>query len=176
MGPQGTGVLLCKNDAFPLLYGGSGSASLSQSMPEFLPDRLEAGTHNVCGIAGLLASVRYLLDVGCESVCQREIALMERFLAPLRPLPDLHLFVSEDRAAQSAVVSALPLRMDCERFGEALGEMGVAVRTGLHCAPAAHRTAGTLGTGTVRFSFSPFNTERQMDQAAEICKNILTNS
>ena len=173
MGPQGTGVLLCKNDAFPLLYGGSGSASRAQTMPAFLPDRLEAGTHNVAGIAGLLAAVRYLQSQGLPSVRERERALMERFDRALADIPGLRRFDSGDPAVQAAVLSVLPEGMDCEAFAEALSERGVAVRPGLHCAPLAHATAGTQETGTVRFSFSPFNTPEQIDAAAEICKEIL---
>lgn len=173
MGPQGTGVLLCKNDAMPLLYGGSGSESVLQTMPEFLPDRLEAGTHNVTGIAGLLAGVRFLKSRGCRQIRLRERALLEQLAASLLRLPDLKVFYSADPETQSGVLSVLPERMSCEAFGEALEKAGVAVRTGLHCAPTAHTTAGTLSTGTVRFSFSPFNTERQIRETANICKNIL---
>lgn len=173
MGPQGTGVLLCKNDAMPLLYGGSGSESARQTMPEFLPDRLEAGTHNVTGIAGLLAGVRFVQARGCGEIRRRERALLERLAAALRRLPGLQVFYSETPQLQSGVLSVLPTGMRCEDFGEALERAGVAVRTGLHCAPTAHRTVCTLETGTVRFSFSPFNTERQIRETANICKNIL---
>lgn len=173
LGPQGTGVLLCKNDALPLLYGGSGSESALQTMPEFLPDRLEAGTHNVTGIAGLLAGVRFLQARSCEQIRRRERMLLEHLAGALSKLPDLQIFYADDPALQSGVLSVLPLRMSCEDFGEALSKAGVAVRTGLHCAPTAHTTVGTLATGTVRFSFSPFNTERQIRETASICKNIL---
>ena len=173
LGPQGTGVLLCKNDALPLLYGGSGSESAQQTMPAFLPDRLEAGTHNVTGIAGLLAGVRFLQARGIGEIRRWERALLERLAGALRRMPDLQVFYSEDPALQSGVLSVLPERMRCEDFGGALEKAGVAVRTGLHCAPTAHRTVGTLSTGTVRFSFSPFNTERQIRETASICKNIL---
>ena len=176
MGPQGTGVLLCKNDAKPLLYGGSGSASLLPGMPEFLPDRLEAGTHNVTGIAGLLASVRYLQNIGCAEVRRKERALLERFMEGLHGCEGLRTFFTDDPDAQCGVLSAVQERMDCERFAEVLERNGVAVRSGLHCAPTAHRTVGTLEHGTVRFSFSPFNTAAQVDRAAEICKNIMKNS
>ena len=176
MGPQGTGVLLCQNDAFPLLYGGSGSASRMQTMPDYLPDRLEAGTHNVCGIAGLLEGVRYVRSLGCAEILRREQLLMERFVRQLSSADGLRLFISSDPAQQAGVLSVLPERLAPETFAEALSEQGIAVRTGLHCAPLAHETAGTLATGTVRFSFSPFNTERQIDQAAEICLKIAKNA
>ena len=176
MGPQGTGVLLCKNDAFPLLYGGSGSASNSQSMPDFLPDRLEAGTHNVCGIAGLLAGVRYVRALTCAEIRRRERALLERFEKQLADTGRFRIFFSPSPELQSGVLSILPLSLGPEGFAEALASYGVAVRTGLHCAPTAHRTAGTIETGTVRFSFSPFNTEQQIDCTAEICRKILKNA
>lgn len=173
LGPQGTGVLLCKNDAKPVLYGGSGSMSLEQTMPDFLPDRLEAGTHNVCGVAGLSAGVDYVLSRGADAIGAHERALAERFCAALEGAAGLRVFFSRDAAMQRSVVSVLPERMSCEALGDALSRAGIAVRTGLHCAPTAHRTAGTLETGTVRFSFSPFNTPQQIDAAAAQCKKIL---
>ena len=176
LGPQGTGVLLCKNDALPLLYGGSGSSSVLQTMPEFLPDRLEAGTHNVPGIAGLLAGVRYLNGCGLREIRSRERTLLESLAGELRRIDGLELYYSENAALQCSVLSVRPETMSCEAFAEKLDQYGVAVRSGLHCAPTAHETVGTLRTGTVRFSFSPFNTVQQMEQTAEICKNIMKNS
>ena len=175
MGPQGTGVLLCKNDATPVLYGGSGSESVLQSMPDFLPDRLEAGTHNVAGIAGLSAGVAYILEPGLDAIRAKETALLSDFAAALEEGGGLRLFRSGDARTQGGVLSVLPEAMRCDAFAEALSAEGVAVRTGLHCAPLAHQTAGTADSGTVRFSFSPFNTPLQMEQAAERCKKILRN-
>ena len=173
LGPQGTGVLLCKNDALPLLYGGSGSTSREQKMPDFLPDRLEAGTHNVAGIAGLNAGAEYILATGCAAIRAREYLLMERFAGQLAEMDGVRMFYAGNEAVQSGVLSVLPQKISCEAFAETLGAANVAVRSGLHCAPLAHRSVGTLESGTVRFSFSPFNTEAQIDRAAEICKNIL---
>ncbi|MGN1002281.1 MAG: aminotransferase class V-fold PLP-dependent enzyme [Oscillospiraceae bacterium] len=175
MGPQGTGVLLCKNDAKPLLYGGSGSASRSRSMPAYLPDRLEAGTHNVTGIAGLNAGVRYVLEKGTQTIRRHERRLLESFARAMTDWGGARLFYSPDGEVQSSVLSLLPRDMSCEALGDALSEREVAVRTGLHCAPAAHQTAGTLDTGTVRFSFSPFNTEEEVLRCAGICEKILKN-
>ena len=173
MGPQGTGVLLCKKDASPLLYGGSGSESLRQEMPDFLPDRLEAGTHNVTGIAGLSAGVQYVLERGAAAIRRTEDALLARLAVALERIEGLRLFWSGNTEAQCAVLSVLPENMGCEALGDALGEAGIAVRTGLHCAPLAHRTAGTIASGTVRFSVSPFNSARQIDRAAAACEAIL---
>ncbi|MBQ9413425.1 MAG: aminotransferase class V-fold PLP-dependent enzyme [Oscillospiraceae bacterium] len=173
LGPQGTGVLLCKNDAAPLLYGGSGSDSAARTMPEHLPDRLEAGTHNVPGIAGLSAGLDYLLRRGTASVRDTEQRRLAELAGLLADEGGLRLFLSEDPERQSGVLSAVPEDVSCEALGEALGKNGVAVRSGLHCAPLAHETAGTSATGTVRFSFSPFSTRSQMVRTAEICKKLL---
>ncbi len=173
LGPQGTGVLLCKNDAIPLLYGGSGSDSLLPAMPDFLPDRLEAGTHNMPGIAGLSAAVQYILERGCASIRAVECERMRQFTDALERCGGLRLFRCTDERLQSAVLSVIPESGSCEALADALDKRGVAVRNGLHCAPLAHRTAGTLQSGTVRFSFSPFNTRLQMTRAAELCKSAL---
>ena len=173
LGPQGTGVLLCKNDATPVLYGGSGSESVRQEMPDFLPDRLEAGTQNVAGIAGLSAGVDYLLERGVSRIRALERERIELLAQRLRALRSLRLFYTPDAQAQCSVLSVLPETMDCEALGEALSERDVAVRTGLHCAPRAHQTAGTLKTGTVRFSVSPFITTAQILRAAELTASIL---
>ncbi len=176
MGPQGTGVLLCNFDAFPLLYGGSGSQSALPTMPDYLPDRLEAGTQNVTGIAGLLASVNYLLSRGVPSIRAREQMLLRRLAAEIDAPERLTQFLSADPELQAGVLSVLPKRIGCDAFAEALGSRGVAVRAGLHCAPFAHQTVGTFETGTVRFSFSPFNTVAEIDRAAEIVNTILKNT
>ena len=173
MGPQGTGLLLCKNDARPLLYGGSGSASARRDMPETLPDRLEAGTINVSGVAGLNEGIRWLLDRGTDSVLRHEWALLRRLVEQLGEQKGLRLFDSGDSRLQTGVLSVLPGGLDCDSLAEALAIQGVAVRSGLQCAPLAHETAGTAQTGTLRFSMSPFLTAREIDLAADIFKKIL---
>jgi len=163
-GPQGTGLLLCAGEAEPLLEGGTGSQSLSQTMPEFLPDRLEAGTHNITGVAGLLEGLRFVRRQGVEEIGRRESRLIRKLGEGLTALPGLRVFLSEDPEAQGGVLSFLAEGRDCEELGEALGDRGFALRAGLHCAPLAHRSAGTLETGTVRASVSPFNREGEICQ------------
>ncbi|MCF2661037.1 aminotransferase class V-fold PLP-dependent enzyme [Pseudoflavonifractor phocaeensis] len=163
-GPQGTGLLLCAGEAEPLLEGGTGSQSLSQTMPEFLPDRLEAGTHNITGVAGLLEGIRFVRRQGVEEIGRRESCLIRKMGEGLTALPGLRVFLSEDPEAQGGVLSFLMEGRDCEELGEALGDRGFALRAGLHCAPLAHRSAGTLETGTVRASVSPFNREGEICQ------------
>ena len=163
-GPQGTGVLLCREAALcrPLLEGGTGSFSLRQEMPEDLPDRLEAGTMNVPGIAGLLAGVRFVRRMGEEAIRAHETRLLEAAVRGLRSMPGVTLFASEGLAAQNAVLSMRLDGLGSEEAAERLSEKGVAVRAGLHCAPLAHRSAHTLPDGTVRLSFSAFNTEKEV--------------
>lgn len=148
LGPQGTGLLLCAGQVQPLLYGGTGSASMDQNMPDYLPDRLEAGTLNVPGIAGLAEGLRFLKRMGTEQVFRTEHRQLERCVAGLRRL-GMEVFAGEH---QAATVSFRP-RMDCEEAARMLAERNIAVRAGLHCAPFAHESAGTLQTGTVRVSF-----------------------
>lgn len=163
-GPQGTGLLLCGADPLPLMEGGTGSESRRQSMPDFLPDRLEAGTHNIAGIAGLLEGLRFLERRGVEKIAAHEAALIHRLGEGLCAAPGAEVFLSGDPAAQAGVLSFRLRSRDCEEVGEELGSQGFALRAGLHCAPLAHETAGTLETGTLRASVSAFNTDREMEK------------
>ena len=175
LGPQGTGLLLCRDGAEPLLYGGTGGLSRETGMPAFLPDRLEAGTQNVCGIAGLLQGVRYIRSLGTPQIRCREDALLGRLIRGLNELDDIRVY-SRNGIVQTGLVSVLPRKMDCETFSRCLGREGIAVRAGLHCAPLAHATAGTIRTGTVRFSVSPFNTEGEIDDALAVMEKTIKNS
>lgn len=163
-GPQGTGLLLCGTDPSPLIEGGTGSESKRQSMPDFLPDRLEAGTHNIAGIAGLLEGLHFLERRGVERIAAQESSLIRRMGEGLRKIPGAEPFLSQDPAAQAGVLSFRLRGRDCEEVGEMLGGQGFALRAGLHCAPLAHETAGTLETGTVRASVSAFNTRHEIDR------------
>ena len=162
-GPQGTGLLLCGEGqtARPLLAGGTGSLSLQQEMPDFLPDRLEAGTQNVHGAAGLLAGLRFVRAQGLEKIRRREEEVLRVLAAGLSGRDDFRVFA--DPAGGGSALSVLPLREAPETLADRLAEQGVAVRAGLHCAPLAHRTAGTEETGTLRFSASIFNTPEEAE-------------
>ena len=161
-GPQGTGLLLCRADTLPLMEGGTGSSSLLQQMPDFLPDRLEAGTHNMPGIAGLLEGIRFVRSRGPERIGAKEVSLVRRMAGGLERIPGVRVFASAEKNCQSGVLSFLVNGTDCEEVGERLAALGIAVRCGLHCAPLAHQTAGTPDSGTVRASVSAFNTEEEV--------------
>ena len=169
-GPQGTGLLLCGGEAQPLLFGGTGSLSALQDMPDFLPDRLEAGTHNVCGAAGLLEGMKFVSRTGSARIHRHERALAGRMMDRLERIPGVTVF--RGGGNQSGVCSAILDGMDCEEAGEALAKRGIAVRAGLHCAPLAHQTAGTQDTGTIRFSFSAFNRPDQVERAAAVVREL----
>ena len=161
-GPQGTGLLLCDHPAQPLLAGGTGSESLLQEMPEFLPDRLEAGTANLPGIAGLLEGLRFVQGKGTKRIHAYEQELLLQLREGLGRLPGVEVFASPAPERQSAVLSFRVPGWDSEELGQRLAQRGIALRAGLHCAPLAHESAGTLETGTVRVSVSAFTQRRDI--------------
>ena len=164
--------MLCTGPvAEPLMAGGTGSLSRQMQMPRELPDRMEAGTHNVAGICGLLEGIRFVRSVGTEEILAREQKIT-RFLAQqLGQIPGIRVFASED-AAQTGVLSVLVEGQDCEQTGQLLAERGIAVRAGLHCAPVAHESADTLESGTVRISCSVFNTMHQARKLVSAMRSI----
>lgn len=174
-GPQGTGLLLCGMEPRPLLYGGTGSESIKQSMPSYLPDMAEAGTQNVCGAAGLAAGMEFVRKMGVNRIDRYERMISNSLKDELKSISGIEVIEGPN---QSGLFSFIVKGTDCERVGELLGRKGIAVRSGLHCAPLAHQTAGTLETGTVRMSFSAFNQMRQMRTVLlclqEICGNKRT--
>jgi len=148
LGPQGTGILLCAAEPKPLLYGGTGTHSRLQTMPMELPEALEAGTLNVPGIAGLGAGIAWVKEKGSAEILarqQREAKLCAQGLEKL----GCRVFAGPH---QAGTVSFVPPG-DCEELAQRLASLGIGVRAGLHCAPLAHESAGTLETGTVRVSF-----------------------
>ena len=172
-GPQGTGLLLCGADPVPLLEGGTGSESKRQTMPDVLPDRLEAGTHNIPGAAGLLEGLRFVSRRGTAAIAAHERQLIRRLGEGLSGLTGVQSFLSPNPAVQAGVLSFRTEGWDCEELGERIGRRDVAVRAGLHCAPLAHETVGTLETGTVRVSVSAFNTSGEITRFLRILEDEL---
>ena len=159
LGPMGTGLLLCARLPRPLLMGGTGSESELQSMPDFLPDRAEPGTPNVPGFAGLEAGIRLVLREGPAAIGRREAALAAYTAGELGKL-GYEVFSGPH---QLGTVSFRG-KEDCQQLADRLAEAGIALRAGLHCAPLAHKTAGTLETGTLRASFG-WDSKREDAQA-----------
>ena len=175
-GPQGTGLLLCGGEATPLLQGGTGSASRMQQMPSELPDRLEAGTHNMPGIAGLLAGLRFVRGKRPEEILDHERGMARRAAEHLQELKGVRLFRAGEEDCRTGVLSFTVEGCGCEEIAEKLAKRSVAVRAGLHCAPLAHRTAGTLEGGTIRLSPSFFTSPEQIDRFAGLLQAVIRES
>lgn len=173
MGPHGTGLLVLREgiDPEPLILGGTGSASESVRQPDLLPDRYESGTLNLPGIAGLLAGIEFVAKQR-ESLHRYECMLNDRLRTQLREIPGLTV-LGDDAAAHVGITAVVPDGGDSAALADALDATGIAVRGGLHCAPAMHSYLGTLHSGAVRFSPGPFNTERDMDDAAALTARLM---
>lgn len=169
LGPQGTGILLCGAKPVPLLQGGTGSLSAHSQMPDFLPDMLEAGTVNVPGIAGVGAGLRYLNRVGTQRIFHIEHRQVKRCAKELKKF-GFTVFSGDN---QCGTLSFVP-QMDCEEFAQRLSQHQICVRAGLHCAPLAHKSAGTLDTGTVRISFGCFSDDDQTDRFLQTLRKLKT--
>lgn len=168
LGPQGTGGLYIRPglELAPLVRGGTGSRSESEEMPEFPPDRYEAGTPNVPGLAGLAAAAAYLEGLTVARVRAHEQALVQRFLDGLRAIPGVVIYGPAAAGARCGLVSLNLRGASPAALGEALeAGFGICTRVGLHCAPAAHRVASTWPEGSVRFSFGHSNTVADVDAA-----------
>ena len=171
-GPMGTGVLLALDERLasrPLMAGGTGSRSEEMAQPDFLPDAQESGTPNVPGLAGLAAGIRFVRSVGPENILAHERRLAQETARAREGNGVLEVF---SNPAQTGVLSARFRDIPAESAAEQLARQGIAVRAGLHCAPLAHRTAGTEQTGTVRLSFGFYSTAGQAEQAAKAFKLV----
>ncbi len=176
LGPSGTGLLVIREGLHlrPLLFGGTGVNSTSLDMPEHPPERFEAGTPNVAGLAGLAAGLAWLEEQGRDLVSARLSALTARLVRGLSSLDRVKLFGPGADKKRGAVVSFVVEGQDPSVTAFHLDrEYGICARAGLHCAPRAHRALGTFPEGTVRLSPGPFNTEIEIDQAIEAVADIV---
>lgn len=168
LGPQGTGGLIMrtgKEPVRPLMRGGTGSHSEFEEQPEFLPDKLESGTPNGCGIAGLAAGIRFVKKRGIGLIREHEKHLTARLLEGLMRMDRVHVYGPIDPERQTAVVSINVDGMSPSEVGFQLDRnFDICVRTGLHCAPAAHKTIGSFPSGTVRISMGMTNTEDEVEE------------
>ena len=175
MGPQGTGAICVRPGVHvePLKVGGSGILTFQKEHPGDMPEALEAGTLNSHGIAGLRAALEWIQETGVNQIREKEQMLMWRFYDQVKKIPGVTVYGDFSQKDRSPVVT---LNIGDEGSGEvgmALGEeYGISVRSGGHCAPLMHKALGTEKTGAVRFSFSYFNTEEEIDMAAMAVRKL----
>lgn len=176
MGPQGTGGLAVAEgiDVAPWAMGGTGVHSFDALQPMEWPTRLEAGTLNGHGVAGLSAGLDFIeAQGGVEAIAAHERALADRFLAGVREIPEIKLYGSFDQPARSAIVSLNVGDIDSAEISDPLMQgWGIATRPGAHCAPLMHRALGTERQGVVRFSFGYFNTNEDVDTAIDALRDL----
>jgi len=174
-GPQGTGGLCIREgiEIRPWKVGGSGVQSYRQTQPEEYPTRLEAGTLNSHGIMGLSAALDFIAETGVETIAQKEHALMRRFYEGVSAMDGITVYGSFDHP-RTAVVTLNIRDYDSGAVSDELSEVyEIATRSGAHCAPRMHQALGTTDQGAVRFSFSWFNTEEEVDAAIQAVKELV---
>lgn len=175
LGPQGIGVLLLDHEfaksVEPLIAGGTGSASDSEELPPYMPDRFESGTMNIPGVYGLNAALAYILEKGVDCFRAHEEVLTKRFLDGLKDIP-VRLAGTSDMDKRVGVIAVDFTGHDNAEAAFALEQAGILTRCGLHCAPSAHKTLGTFPQGVVRFSLGYASTEADVDGALEAIRTI----
>lgn len=172
LGPQGTGGLYVREGLSlkTIKEGGTGSSSNSMNQPFELPDKLESGTLNTPGIAGLCEGIKFIKKIGVANIYKEEMLLMEQLLKELNKLSFIKVYGSKSLKDTSSVLSFNIDGIDASRVGEELNEVGIAVRTGYHCAALIHKVIGTEYLGTVRVSPGCFNTSNDIE---ELVKNLI---
>lgn len=168
MGPQGTGGVCVRKGVHvrPLLSGGSGIMTYSRTHPDVMPTALEAGTLNAHGLAGLKAALLCIKEQGMDVIREKELGLMRRFHSGVTGIPGVQIYGDFTQGQRAAIVALNLGDEDSGRVSDYLAEEhGIYTRSGGHCAPLMHEALGTRGQGAVRFSFSHFNTEEQVDAA-----------
>ncbi len=181
-GPTGTGGLIigervdrCRFD--PFMRGGTGSFSEYEEQPAFLPDKFESGTLNAIGLAGLAASIRWILKRGVSAIRTHEMALIQQLIIGLQNIPGVTVYGMRNAARQTATVSLSAKQLDPSAMGLRLDEEdAIYCRIGLHCAPPAHKTIGTFPEGTVRFGLGAFNTAEEVAAALAAVERLTQNS
>ena len=175
MGPQGTGGLCIRPgvEIAPWKVGGSGVHSYDRHQPQEYPTRLEAGTLNSHGIAGLSAALDFISEVGVAAIEEKERALMDRFYRAVSATEGVTVYGDFSQARRSAIVTLNIRDYDSAAVSDELSESyGIATRPGAHCAPRMHEALGTTDRGAVRFSFSWFNTEDEGDAAIRAVREL----
>ncbi|HHT46573.1 MAG TPA: aminotransferase class V-fold PLP-dependent enzyme [Firmicutes bacterium] len=176
LGPPGVGLLYVRKGVSikPWREGGTGSRSEEEQQPEMMPDYLEAGTMNTPGIAGLNEGLKFIEKTGISTITEREFRLAYKLRAGLRDIGRVKLFEPVREHQSVAVVSFIVEGFDSGELGYVLEQAyGILCRTGLHCAPWAHRTIGSFPQGTVRFSLGYFNREEEVEHALKALREIV---
>ena len=179
LGPQGTGILYIREglNLNILKEGGTGSKSEDLFQPELLPDKYESGTHNTPGIVGLNEGVKFISKEGINKIKEHEEELCRYMLERLEEIPNIKIYGPKDATKRAAVITINIGNMDSGEITFLLdSEYDIATRSGIHCAPLAHKTLGTLEQGAVRFSIGYFNTKEEIDKAIEALKEISKNN
>lgn len=176
LGPQGTGGL-CIHESVeirPFKHGGSGIHSYEKGQPQAYPARLEAGTLNSHGIAGLCAAINYINTITIPVIAKKEQELLWHFYKGICNIPEIHIYGDFDTKERAAILSLNIEGYDSGTVSDLLSqEYDIATRPGAHCAPRMHQTLGTTETGAVRFSFSSFNTMEEVETAIQALKELV---
>lgn len=178
LGPQGIGALMLVPELAekiePVISGGTGSVSHLLTMPEFMPDKFEAGTLNLPGIIGLNTALKYVIERTPADIMKHELDLAMNFIGETKAMNGVRIVGMQDRNGRVGTVSLDFLENDNADVAYRLdAEYGIMTRCGLHCAPIAHKTFGTFPQGTVRFAFGYKNTEEEVDYAVNAIKKII---
>ena len=179
LGPQGTGILYIREglNIDILKEGGTGSRSEDLFQPDLLPDKYESGTHNTPGIVGLNEGVKFIFKEGIDKIKEHEEELCKYMLERLEEVPNIRIYGPKDANKRASVISINIGNMDSGEITFLLdSEYDIATRSGIHCAPLAHKTLGTLEQGAVRFSIGYFNTKEEIDKAITALKQIAKNN
>lgn len=174
-GPQGTGGLYVHNDIdlVPLIHGGTGSQSEAIEQPTTRPDRYESGTVNTVGLAGLQAGVSFVMEKGVENIRQHEWDLVKQTIAQLQEIPGVQVYGPGIETERVGVVAFNVGEVDASEVSFILDQQyGIATRSGYHCTPLGHQTAGTKQRGAVRASFGIFNSDKDVEALINAVKEI----
>lgn len=175
LGPQGTGGIYVAPgiNIRPLIVGGSGVQSYLKTQPDEMPARLEAGTLNAHGIAGLHEAVSYIIEKGVEQIYQEEHEKTDYFYRMVRSIPDIHIYGDPEAELHAPIIALNIGDYDSAQVADELMETyGIATRAGAHCAPLMHQALGTQKQGAVRFSFSQFNTRKELDTGIQALREL----
>ncbi|MCM8711940.1 aminotransferase class V-fold PLP-dependent enzyme [Clostridium sp. SYSU_GA19001] len=178
LGPQGIGGFLISdelnNEALPIIEGGTGSLSESIFQPDFLPDKFESGTMNTPAIAGLLEGINYINKEGIKAIRDKEEYLTNLFIQDILNIDDFVLYGTKNSSLMTPTLSINSAKLNNSELGYILDtEYGIITRTGLHCAPLAHKTIETFPEGTLRISFGPFNDTKDVKYTIHALNNII---